>query len=91
VCTGENELIGSWKIMPMRLPRMAWIAAPSGAMVARSTGGLPSPVAEQDLAADDRQVRGSRLHQRERRHALARAALADQGQYLAAPHGTTRG
>ena len=30
VCSGDSEVIGSWKILPMRLPRMARISAQSG-------------------------------------------------------------
>src|SRR5688500_892142 len=36
VWMGEKELIGSWKIMPMRAPRMASIAFPSRPSVAMS-------------------------------------------------------
>ena len=40
--TGENDVIGSWKTMPIVPPRMARIALPSAGRVARSTGGPPS-------------------------------------------------
>ncbi len=38
VWTGDSDDIGSWKIMPMRLPRSARISGPSRRSVARSTG-----------------------------------------------------
>ena len=41
VWTGESELIGSWKIMPIRQPRMARIASPRGGSFAMSVP--PSP------------------------------------------------
>jgi hypothetical protein len=42
VCTGENAVIGSWKISEIAPPRMPRICRPSGASVARSTGCPPS-------------------------------------------------
>ena len=42
VCTGESELIGSWKIMPMRPPRIARTALPRGSSAVRS---ISSPAA----------------------------------------------
>ena len=38
VWTGDSDDMGSWKIMPMRLPRSARISGPSRTSVARSTG-----------------------------------------------------
>ena len=42
VWTGENAVIGSWKIMEIAPPRIARIWRPSAARVARSTGTPPS-------------------------------------------------
>jgi hypothetical protein len=42
VCTGENAVIGSWKIMEIAPPRMARIFRPSAARVVRSMGPPPS-------------------------------------------------
>ena len=41
VCSGESEVIGSWKIMAMRPPRKARMVSPSGSSAAMSTGGSP--------------------------------------------------
>ena len=38
VCSGDSEVIGSWKIIAMRAPRRLRISSPSGASVATSTG-----------------------------------------------------
>jgi hypothetical protein len=41
VCNGDSEVIGSWKILPMRLPRRLRISRPSRGMARRSTGCSP--------------------------------------------------
>ena len=75
--TGLSEVIGSWKIIEMRLPRIARISASS-----RPSRSVPSSV---NGAADDpaRRIR-HQPHDRQRGHALAAAGLADDGQRLAA-------
>ena len=40
MCSGESEVIGSWKIIEIRPPRISRIAAPPGSSAATST---PSP------------------------------------------------
>ena len=42
VCTGESELIGSWKMIEMRPPRIPRISGPSADSMARSIA-VPSP------------------------------------------------
>ena len=39
VCTGDSDVIGSWKIIEMSLPRIARISGPRPSSTARSTGG----------------------------------------------------
>ena len=83
VCTGESEVIGSWKIMAISLPRMLRIRSPRGSSVARSTTVAAAP-AEEDLALDDLGVLGRQQAQhREGGHGLAAARFADQAQRLA--------
>src|SRR5215207_5201463 len=41
VCTGEKELMGSWKIMAISLPRILRISEPVGSRRARSTTPFP--------------------------------------------------
>ena len=76
VCTGLSAVIGSWKIMPMRLPRSLHILArPSG----RASSWPSKPDAAADLGALRQQA-----HQRHRRDRLAAAGFADEAQRLAA-------
>ena len=76
VSTGLSEVIGSWKIIAMSLPRIRRIS--SSFSLSRS---LP---VEDDLALDDpARRRRDQAHQRERADALAAAGLADQAERLA--------
>ena len=75
--TGLSEVIGSWKIIEMRLPRISRISASSSA---EQIGAF-----EHDGAADDPARRiGHQPHDRKRGHALAAAGFADDRQRLAA-------
>ena len=82
--SGEKEVIGSWKIMPMRLPRIALNSFERGDSAARSTLP-PTLLVEQDLAAGD--VRGARqdAEDRLRGDGLARTRFADQRDRAARP------
>ena len=76
VCSGFSEVMGSWKIMAIRLPRTA-----------RSTlllGPQELVAPELDAAAGVAGDRvGQQLEDGQGAHRLAGAALADQGQGLA--------
>ena len=76
VSTGLSDVIGSWKIIEMSLPRSARISA---------SGSVEQiPPLEADCAADD--AAGRRLDQpqdRQRGDALAAAGFADDAQRLA--------
>ena len=75
VRTGFSEVIGSWKTIAMRLPRMCRISALE----------ILSRVAslEEDLAVDDAPRRvGDQAQDGERRHGLAAARLAHQPERL---------
>ena len=87
VCTGLNEVIGSWKISAISPPRIARISAPVGVERARSTSvdcRVPSPPA--GAAGSGRStIRPGRVddaQDRARGDALAAAALADDAQRL---------
>ena len=74
---GFSDVIGSWKIIAIRLPRIARIS--SAGSVSRSR---PS---KSDLAGDDAAGRRrDEPHDRQVRHRLARARLADDAERLAA-------
>ena len=75
--TGLSEVIGSWKIIEMRLPR---ICAHLVFVESEQIGAF-----EHDRAADDPARRiGHQPHDRQRGHALAAAGFADDRQRLAA-------
>ena len=77
--TGFSEVIGSWKIIEISLPRMSRISASSSC-----TRSLPSILIE---PADDASRRvGHQAQDRQRGHRLAAAGLADDRQCLAPPH-----
>ena len=75
--TGLSVIIGSWKIIAMRLPRICAQLAPAAA------SRRSSPF-EQDAAADDAARRVDQAEDRVAGHRLAGAGLADQAQHLAA-------
>ena len=74
-----SEVIGSWKIIEMSLPRMRLHLA---------FAQLEQVAAlEADRAADDAARRiGDQAQDRERRHALAAAGFADDAERFAAAH-----
>ena len=76
VKTGFSDVIGSWKIMLMSLPRIARISShDSFEQVA---------AAEENLASDDLSRRvGNQPQDAQRRDALAGAGLADEAQHFA--------
>ena len=76
-CTGFSEVIGSWKIIEISLPRTSRISA--------SLSCTQILAVEPDRAADDaaRRVR-HQPHQRQRGHRLAAAGFADDRQRFAA-------
>ena len=79
--TGLRLVIGSWKIIAMSRPRS--LRSARAGIRARSTT-VPARVAEQDLAAGDAPGRiGDQSHDRQARHRLAGAGLADHRQRLA--------
>ena len=75
VSTGLRLVIGSWKIIEMRLPRTLRI----------SSFAQRQEVAafERDIAGDAAVGGGQQPHDRQRRHALAGARFADDGDRLA--------
>ena len=76
VCSGLSEVIGSWKMMVMSLPRTSRI----------SRSGMRQQFAALEHDRAGRMVRrriGQQLHHRQRRHRLAGAGLADQRHRLA--------
>ena len=78
VCSGLSEVIGSWKIIAMRLPRTAQQLARRRAdqLAGRGSGSLPGGMPGHRV--------GQQLQDRQRGHRLARAGFADQRQGLAA-------
>src|SRR5829696_6897486 len=96
VCTGLNEVIGSWKMSPISPPLIARISAPSALSCTRSTAPLPSFCCrlavspscrlraanslQQNLAADDAPGAIDDPQDRARGDALPAAALADNAQ-----------
>ena len=79
VSTGLSEVIGSWKIIEMSLPRIvAHLALGELQQVA-----CPGSGSARDDAAGRR---GDQAQDRQRRDALAAAGLADDGQRLAGRH-----
>ncbi len=76
VRTGLSEVIGSWKIMAMRLPRMSRISA---SLSASEIDALEADAAGNGAAEPVRQ----QAQHGERRHALAAAGFADDAQRLA--------
>ena len=80
VITGLSEVIGSWKIIEMSLPRMRSISAS-----VRSSRFVPSSrTAPPAIRPGGLEIR-RRIGQRG--HALAAAGFADDAQRLTAPHG----
>ena len=75
--TGLSEVIGSWKIIDIRLPRMPRIVSSSSA---EQVGAFQRDGAADDLAGRVRH----QPHDGERGHALAAAGFADDRQRLAA-------
>ena len=93
VCTGLMEVIGSWKIMAMSLPRMSRISLPVRSSLARSTTSsvvaavvLGRITVEENLAGDDLSRRRHDLDDRACGHALAAAALAHHAHGAVAVH-----
>ena len=50
MCNGDSEVIGSWKILPMRLPRSARISGPS-------RGSFSMSVVAQDRSGSENRMR----------------------------------
>ena len=78
VCSGESELIGSWKMIEIRAA--ANVAALGAVLRERGeveAAALALRVVEPDRAAGDPGVRRQDAQDRLRDHGLARAALAD--------------
>ena len=75
VIVGLSEVIGSWKTIPISLPRTLRISASLS-----STRSRPSKT---DLAAGDVPAAGEQAHDRHRGHRLAAAGLADDADRLA--------
>ena len=86
VCSGDSEVIGSWKILPMRLPRSARISAPSRGSRRDRSVVLPSAGSVNRMRP--RHVRGPRqdAHDRLADDRLAGAGFADQRRDLAGEH-----
>ncbi len=81
VNTGFSDVIGSWKIMPISLPRIDCIVAASASATSST---LPSPRGEvQRPAGDDAAAELDQPHQRQRGHRLAGAGFADHAHRLA--------
>ncbi len=82
VCSGLSEVIGSWKIIAMRSPRILAQArlgvAPTSSWPVKRDRAAGGWLAERI---------GQELQDRERRHRLAGAGLADQRQGLALAEG----
>ena len=74
--TGLSDVIGSWKIIEMSLPRMARISRSESASRSRPSKRMLPPTMRPGR-------RGDQAQDRERGHALAAAGLADDGQRLA--------
>ena len=83
VCSGDSEVIGSWKILPMRLPRNALISGPSRG-ICRMSAVMPGVcrVGKQDAAANMRGFRQN-SHHGLADDRLAGAGLAHQRGHLA--------
>ena len=79
VWTGLSEVIGSWKIIDILLPRSLRRSSADSVSTSRS--------AEQHrLGLDLARRARHQAHDRERRHALAAAGFADQADGAAARH-----
>ena len=78
VNTGFSDVIGSWKIIAIRLPRMSRICAGGSFEQVAGPRTAPGPAAMRPGC-------GTRRMTTEREHALAAAALADDAERLAAP------
>ena len=75
--TGSRWLVGSWKIMPMAPPRTSRICGSVACIRSRPSSSTAPAVM---CSAGD----GQQAHQRPAEQALARAALADEAEDLAA-------
>ena len=85
VWSGDSEVIGSWKMIEMRPPRIERISAVRVQL--RDVDGLGElRVGEQDLALGDPRRSGQDAHDGLRHHRLARSGLADQRHGAARPH-----
>ena len=87
VCTGLNEVIGSWKIMAISLPRMARILLAVGVELGQLDVFVDDRAAcllvlamKDDAAGDDAARRRHDAQDRLAGHALAAAALAHHAQ-----------
>ena len=80
--TGLSDVIGSWKIIAISAPRMPRIG--DGFARARSTVVPPGRAKRSAPLHDASATVLDEAHHRQRRHALARARLADHGDRLAA-------
>ncbi len=83
VCSGDRDVIGSWKIIAMRPPRMSRMAALSASRPAMSTGVAGRRIVEQDRAAADRRLLGQDLQDRLRGDGFARAGFTHERNSLA--------
>ena len=84
VWTGESELIGSWKIRPMRAAADAQQLARLRSVERRDVDRPPVAVASRMRPPVMRAGLSTMLQQRAGGDALARAALADEAERLAA-------
>ena len=86
VCSGDSEVIGSWKMIEMRPPRIAAHPAAVRVKLGDVDGlGRSSRVGEQDLAAGDPAGARQDAHDRLADHRLARSGFADQRHGAARP------
>ena len=77
--TGLSEVIGSWKIIDIDLPRTL-------AHLPRSRDAVRSAPRRHDLPDVDPHRRGQQTHHGEHRQALARAGFADDAEHLVRRH-----
>ena len=80
VSTGFSEVIGSWKIIEMRLPRICRISRFAQLPAGRCRAAASRP-------RDAARRRGHQPQDRQRGHALAAARFADHAERLPAAHG----
>ena len=84
VCSGDSEVIGSWKILPMRLPRSARISGPSRGSF-RMSVGRAGRLRDRRTGCGPLTRRRARqdAHDRLADHRFAGAGFADQRRHLA--------